>query len=391
LRPDGGARARWFVVGSGRIVIDNTKCRFHAIAVHECSSLAENGVSTLVGPSLIRELRANPDTTAATPSLFCLVAESNRPVSWIRVWADRLTVGGRHLPWLWTGGLHTVPELRGRGLATRLQRESTQWAAEHGFGRGSVFSTDETLHIYRKLGYLQPGFASRTVLIRCPRPLLAAHMPWPRMARAMTAGLQPLAGVAMRAVAVRSRRWAEGTEAGRRADAGGEEVAAILAAAERTMPVRFNMSPAKLQWKIDHASQRGGACVVTHVSSGDGVPLGLAVTRTRLETRPLAERYKDFRCTTLLDFVLAEHSERAARALLGHLVADFVSQAEGEIFQLITHAPRLRELSRRLGFLPAGRGMSFSCMLPPGYSAPAHADDITTWPVTHFSGDALFF
>jgi GNAT superfamily N-acetyltransferase len=370
-------------------VLDDSKYRFHAIAVQECSSGA--GAETLVSPTLIGELRANPDTTPATPSLFCLVDESNRPVSWIRVWADRLTVGGRQLPWLWTGGLHTVPELRGRGLATRLQRASTHWAAEHGFGRGSVFSTDETLHIYRKLGYLQPGFAPRTVLIRCPRPLLAAHMPWPGVARAMTAGLRPFAGVVMSAVAVRSRRWTKGTVAARRADAGGEEVAAILAAAERTMPVRFNTSPAKLQWKIDHASQRGGPCVVTHVTSDDGAPLGLAVTRTRLETRPLAERYKDFRCTTLLDFVLAEHSERAGRALLGHLVTDFLSQAEGEIFQLITYAPRLRDLSRRLGFLPAGRGMSFSCMLPPGCEAPARADDITTWPVTHFSGDALFF
>jgi GNAT superfamily N-acetyltransferase len=371
-------------------VLDNTKWRFQAFGIQQFGSWGPRGVTTLVGSTLVRELRANPDTTPETPSVFCLVDETDRPVSWIRAWADRLTIGGRSIPWLWTGDLQTVPELRRRGLATRLQQESTRWAAEHGFGRGSVFSTDETLHIYRKLGYLQPGFAPRMVLVRSPRPLLAAYVRWPRVVRAMTAGLQPFADVAMSAVGARCRRWTHGTKATRRSHPGSADVAATLAAAERTMPVRFNMSPAKLEWKIAYASRKGGVCDLTHVTTDDGVPLGLAVTRTRVETRQLAGRYKDFSCTTLLDFVLSEQSERAARALLAHLVAEFLASGEGEVFQLITYSRRLRDLSARLGFLRAGRGMSFSCKLPPDCEVPANGGDIAAWPVTHFSGDGPF-
>jgi GNAT superfamily N-acetyltransferase len=372
-------------------VIDPAACRFQAFAVDECAGSRDRAVGALVGPSLLRELQANPDTIAAAPAVFCLIAGSDRPVSWIRAWADQLTVGNRTIPWLWTGDLHTVPELRGKGLATHLQRESTRWAAEHGFGRGSVFSTDETLRIYRNLGYLQPGFAARTVLIRSSRPVLAAHLPWPRAAGAASACLRPLAAAAMTVVAARCRRWTKGTAASQSGDARGAGVAAVVVAAEQTMPVRFNISPAKLQWKMDCAAPKGGPCTVTVVTTTRGAPLGLAVTRTRLETRPLAGRYRDFRCTSLLDFVLAERSDGAARALLGHIVIDFLSRAEGEIFQLISYSPRLRDLSRRLGFLPAGRGMSFSCMLPPGCTAPADAGDIAAWPVTHFSGDGPFF
>ena len=361
---------------------------FHAVALDRIGQVPEM-VRALVGPALAAELKANPDSAPQSPGLFCLSRE-DRPVSWIRVWADHLTIDGRTIPWLWTGDLHTVHELRGQGLATHLQRESTRWAAEHGFGRGSVFSTDETLHIYRKLGYLQPGFASRTVLLRSPRPVLAAHLPR-RVATIASTGLRPLAAGAMRAVAARCRRWAKGSTAERRGDADGPGIAAVIAAAERTMPVRFNISAPKLQWKIDCASPKGGPCVITVVTDDAGEPVGLAVTRTRLETRPLAGRYRDFQCTTLLDFLLARRTERAIQALLGHVVGDFLARGEGEIFQAIAYDPLVRQCSRRLGFLPAGRGMSFSCQLPPDVVAPAGAATIASWPVTHFSGDGPFF
>jgi GNAT superfamily N-acetyltransferase len=365
---------------------------FHVVPLRDVESgPAPIAVRALLGPGLAAELRANPDTTPATPCLFCLVDESGTPVSWIRLWADRLWLDGVELPWLWTGDLHTVPELRGRGLATHLQREGTRWAEQHGYGRGSVFSTDDTLHIYRKLQYLLPGYAGRHVLLRSARPVLAGHIGFKPVVTAAARSLHPFAAVAARVIRARCRRWTAGSKVWRRGDAAGAEVDAVIAAAERTMPLRFNISARKLQWKVDHASKKGGPCLVTVVAGEDGAPLALAVTRTRMETRPLAGRYRDFRCTTVLDFVCAEPSERTRQILLGHLVADFLDASDAEVMQLVSYDPRLAALSKTLGFLRAGRGMSYACRLPPGVTVPGPPQSIASWPVTHFSGDGPFF
>ena len=365
-------------------------CRFHALAVSQIDNPGTAGIRPLVGPALHQELSANPDTTPDTPCLFCLTDESGRAVSWIRAWADRFHVDGSSVPWLWTGDLHTVPDLRGRGLATHLQQESTRWAEQRGFGRGSVFSTDETLSIYRKLGYLLPGFAGRQVLLRSARPVLAGHITSRRVVAAASAGLRPLAALAGAVIAARCRRWAAGTAAERSPDTSGARAAAVIAAAEQTMPVRFNISADKLQWKMDNASKKGGPCTLTLVF-GERGPLAMAVTRTRVETRPLAGRYRDFRCTTALDFVLADRTEPAARALVGHLVGAFVESADAEVFQLVSYDPLVAQAARRLGLMRAGRGMSFACRLPPGLRPPDDAGSIASWPVTHFSGDGPFF
>jgi GNAT superfamily N-acetyltransferase len=348
-------------------------------------------VAALVGADLAADLDANPDTTADTPCLFCLVDADGRAVSWIRVWADHLFINGQMIPWLWTGNLHTVPELRGRGLATHLQREGTEWTMARGMGRGSVFSTEETLHIYKKLGYLLPGYASRRVLVRAVRPVVAGHVASKRLGAIIAGVLQPVAGLAGRAVAARCRSWAAGSTAVVQNHSGGDRVKATIDAAARLMPVRFNLSPAKLQWKIDWASRKGGECSVIAIAGDQGEPLALAVTRTRMETKPLANRYRDFRCTTLMDFLLAERSERAARALLAHTALHFFESSGGEVLQLISYHPALTALSAKLGFIRAGRGMSFACRLPPDAARQDAADAISAWPVTHFSGDAPFF
>ncbi len=146
--------------------------RFDALAVADIPRIPSllPGAARLMGPALAEELRANPDTSADTPWLFCLSDTAGELVSWIRVWADRVFVHGRQAPWLWTGDLRTLESLRGRGLATELQRHGTDWVMARGIARGSVFSTDQTLRIYQRLGYLQPGYASRRVLLASGRP-----------------------------------------------------------------------------------------------------------------------------------------------------------------------------------------------------------------------------
>ena len=365
---------------------------FHAVLIRDIGSLERTlpGASALIGPSIADNLLRNPDTRPDSPCLFCLVDGSGQVVCWIRAFSDQLSVDGDERQWLWTGDLTTLPEFRRRGLATRLQRESTKWALDRDTGRGSVFSTDETLHIYRKLGYLLPGHAARSVLIRSVRPIVEAHVTseWAKpVARAVG---QPVAGLANKLIEYRCRRWTVGSHAELCQGVTDPAVRAVLSSAERWMPVRFSLTPAKLQWKIEHSVRRGAQVELLAIIDTHGAPLAFAVLRTRLETKPLAERYRDFRCTTLMDFVLAEPSERAARVMVAHVCKHFLDSPGGDVLQLISYDAGVTRLARQLGALRAGRGMSFACVLPQSLEPPGVASDISKWPVTHFSGDGPF-
>ncbi len=346
------------------------------------------GAARLVDAALAEELSANPDTTEETPCLFCLSDSGGRVVSWIRVWADRVWINGREAPWLWTGDLTTVPDLRGRGLATELQRAGSEWTRQRGIGRGSVFSTEETLHIYRKLGYLTPGFATRRVQLKTLRPVIAAHVA-PAAVAITSAAAQPIAALARSFLAARCRQWRGASDARVLPDARADGVAQVLDRAARLLPVHFNMSPAKLQWTLDFSARKPGTRDLLLVADRAGQPIAIAVTRTRMETEPLAGRYRDFRCMTLMDFALADRGEPAVRALLGHVGRHFL-ESDAEVLQLIAYDRTMARLAARAGFLRAGRGMSFACHLPSSLPVPDAAGEISTWPVTHFSGDGPF-
>ena len=364
--------------------------RFDALAVGDIPRIPSllPGAARLMGPALAEELRANPDTSADTPWLFCLSDTAGELVSWIRVWADRVFVHGRQAPWLWTGDLRTLESLRGRGFATELQRHGTDWVMARGIARGSVFSTDQTLRMYQQLGYLHPGYASRRVLLASGRPLIAAHVTGP-VAKLASAAVRPMTALARRVLLARYRRWCRGSVAAVETDARGPAVDRTLASAARRLQVHFNLSPEKLQWKLDFAAKKPGIFRLLTISDASARPLALGVTRTRVETKPLAGRYRDFLCTTLMDFVLAEPTAEAARALVGHVGREFL-ESDAEVLQFISYDETLTRMAATAGLVRAGRGMSFACRLPPDLPVPDGAGDISSWPVTHFSGDGPF-
>ena len=363
--------------------------RFDALALADIPRIPSllPDAARLMFPALEEELRANPDTSDDTPWLFCLSDAGGEIVSWIRVWADRVFVDGQQAPWLWTGDLKTLESLRGRGLATELQRQGTDWVMARRIGRGSVFSTDQTLHIYRKLGYLQPGYASRRVLLASARPVIAAHLTG-HFATLANAAARPMAALVRPLLLARYGRWCRGSVAAVETDARGAAVDRTLASAARRLRVHFNLSPEKLQWKLDLVAKKPGTTRLLTISDRTARPLALAVTRTRVETRPLAGRYRDFVCTTLMDFVLAEPTTEAARAVVGHVAREFL-ESDAEVLQFVSYDETLTRLAATAGFVRAGRGMSFACRLPPDLAVPEGAGEISTWPVTHFSGDGV--
>ena len=133
-----------------------------------------------------------------------------------------------------------------------------------------------------------------------------------------------MTALARRVLLARYRRWCRGLVAAVETDARGPAVGRTLASAARRLQVHFNLSPEKLQWKLDFAAKKPGIFRLLTISNASARPLALGVTRTRVETKPLAGRYRDFLCTTLMDFVLAEPTAEAARALVGHVGREFL-------------------------------------------------------------------
>jgi GNAT superfamily N-acetyltransferase len=348
-------------------------------------------IGECLGSSTIELQRNNPDTTDATPCLFCLIDDQGKVVSSIKCIADTLTIDDRPCPWIWTGGLQTDPTLRGMGLATRLQRESTEWTHRQGYGRGSVFSTEITLHIYRKLGYALPGFVPRYLLLSSLRPVIEAHIAspgWRRVARLAALPLLAAVNPLSRYVARRMSRSTELVELHAGLHGEFERLTETIMQHRR---VHFNMSAQKLHWKVHCARRQGQVSVYLLQDARDRDFLGYAILRTRQETQPLAEKYRDFSCMTLMDYAVVDESPHVYSELLGRLVELF-HRSRAEVLQIISNSPSLNRLAFRCGLLRIGKGMSFAYSMKDTEISPSiDLQQMDAWPVTHFSGDAFAF
>ena len=362
---------------------------FHVVRYGDREDFAERWpvLAKVVGDDFFRRHGENPDIRNSTPCLFCLLDPAGKAVSSIHGYADTLTVRGTDYPWIWTGALQTVPELQGRGLATRLQGEGTEYTRRHGIGRGSVFSTDVTLHIYRKLGYCQPGFVPRYISLRSMRPVVRGHVksPW---GRGLAYGLsQPLltgTNAVFRMLNKARSRVADFHEVGSPWD---EQVQTVIERINARRGIHFNTSSEKLAWKIAHSVRRGGIVSTYVLRNRQAASVGYAIVRTRRETTPLAERYWDFDCMSLMDYGLVDETEDLFVSLLANLVERF-HKSDAEVLQVICNAAAVRRRARRYGLLAIGKGMSFSFCVPTSWNlSGVNLQQMSTWPVNNFSGD----
>lgn len=326
------------------------------------------------------------------PCFFYLTDAEENVAAYTRAFPDELLAHEKRYPWAWTGDLFTEPEFRGRGVATELQRRSTAWLHEHGIGRGSVFSVDTTLHIYEKIGATVVGFASRYLMLKTARPLLAAHLPAP-WARPLGRLTQPLVSAAARA----KWTWTRTMHGGRRpqlrclewtsemlSDIESPQVKSLL-------PFRFDERREQLIWKLRLANaNRANRCSFYWLVDVHDVPQAFFVTRRKQQKTPLAGKYQDFELFTLMHYGLFRN-DPALYAAIADWTLKLFWQSSAEVLEVITNQSPLAAELKRVGLLPVGRGMSFTIGLPTSWGELPSWNQLESWPLTHFRGDAFSF
>ena len=246
------------------------------------------------------------------------------------------------------------------------------------------------MHIYRKLGFGQPDYSQRYLLLRSLTPIVRGHLTsgWARaLANGLARPVWACADGALRMLNHFRTRKADFVEVSPHACDGLPEVLGQIAA---NRDLHFNLSVDKLLWKVAYSARAGGETSI-HIlrARADSRPMGYAVVRTWTQTKPLAERYKDFRLVTLMDYGLVAETEDAYAAMLTNIFQLAVEYG-AEVLEVICHAPELRRLARRYGLLAVGKGMSFSYILPADWDlSGVDVYDSATWRANHYSGDGL--
>lgn len=322
------------------------------------------------------------------PALFYVKA-GDRLCGYFRCIPDEVRVDGRAYRWAWTGDNFTEPEFRGQGVSTRLQARATSSLHEHQIGRGSVFSTDVTLQIFRKLGFVLAGHAPRLLLLRSARPLVAAHVPAPMRPLASAVAAPVLAGL-NRLVTARNRRLIHGTVCSTPPTFPSAELDDLLQRVASTRRVTFSLTARHLEQKLSQAVRAGAHTLHLIHDATSGACLACFVLRERFQNRPLAGRYQGFRLMTLADFCLADEDAVAAAGIVSAAVSHFFDSTADVLEIISSHALLNREAKRR-GLRPVGRGMSFNYAVPAAWAWPADLARVSDWPLTHFSGDGFSY
>ncbi len=322
--------------------------------------------------------------------LLAYLESDDRAVSYLRCIPDQVTVQGRTYSWAWTGDNYTHPGYRGQGLSTHLQQAATDYLHSRGIGRGSVFSTDVTLHIFEKLGFVLAGHVPRRLLVRSLRPIVDAHLS-SHAARLVGHVLaRPISAVLAGAISVWNgpddRRFSCSTSHGfPKADI--QSLIDVIAAGRR---VHFAPDADVVERKLILAQRAGKHTVHLLHDARSARCVAYFIVRQRRQDAPLAGRYRNFDLMSLVDFGLIPGDNGAAAAIVRHLVRMFV-RSRNDVLELVSTDPAVNRAAGRLGFRAVGRGMSFNWSTPPGWDWPAELRHASEWPLTAFAGDAFSY
>lgn len=361
---------------------------FHVLTLGDRSHPNKHppSVGRLVSKNMLDYYLECPGACDNFPVLCCL-SQGDQVCSRLRLIPDELTVDGRVYRWAWSGDNFTHADYRGRGYSTLLQASATDYLHALGVGRGSVFSTDVTLHIFRKLGFVLPGYAKRYLLLRSASPLLNARVrnEWLRL---LCGGLsRPMMAIFAKGIGVWSRALCHGTSCERVTGTQQAEFELLLEQRSKTQTVHFGLDVNYITRKMRIAQKRGDVSAWL-VRAGDGHPSAYLILRDRAQETPMAEKYHGFRLMTLMDFNLSSSDTHAAAAITSHAVNLFL-ESGCDILEIITSNPRVQNAALRRGMIPVGKGMSFGYSVPETWSWPSRLRDIQSWPLTVFCGDGF--
>lgn len=349
-----------------------------------------------IHPRMHKELKSSswdvvkqcPEIADYFPCCFYMKNPGGEVACWVMSLPDVLWANGQEYPWAWMSGLLTKPVYRGRGLATILTEETKKVLHEMGIAWGGVFSTDVALHIYEKLKFSLPGFASRYLLLKSIRPFLDPHLKFERLIRFLDMFYRPTARLIFRLLD-RRRRLND------------LDIALIdvekIDRAEIFWPkvscghkFYFNDSPARLAWKIRGIRRKPGTDWRVYLIKriGERNPVCYFIAREKCEEKPMAQKYKNFQLMTVMDFGFFEKCDQVYSLLLDAILNVFWT-SDAEVLEVITNSESFESILKHRGLLKVGRGMSFTFAAPKEWNIDGRWSNIRTWHLTHFCGDGF--
>jgi GNAT superfamily N-acetyltransferase len=361
------------------------------VTLDEASSLTEDRgeVEQLIDTSVLHAYRDFSNQRGDFPCLFYLFDGESGVCSYFRVIPDEIFIEGQGYPWAWTCDNFTVPELRGRGLSTYLQTLATQVLHDAGIGRGSVSSTDVTLHIFGKLGFRVAGYAKRHLLVRSPDPILRGHLHKAWVRRFISKFANPCADAMGFFVRSWNRSRLGSTLCEQVSVPSNEEFQVLIGQTVGQREIRFRSDITFLGKKID-LTPRIASHSAYLIRDANGQATASMIIRDQYQAEPLAERYSDFRRMTLMHHATLRNDPTTASALVGHLV-DLFYQSGADVLDLVSNDPVLNRVASRSGLFAVGKGMSFAYSVPQAWHWPPVTEDFRKWPITCMCGDAYLF
>lgn len=326
-----------------------------------------------------------PDIREDFPWFF-YIADDERIYSHLSAIPDVLTAGTKNYPWAWTGDLVTDPAYRGRGLAKRVVEETIKVLHQKNFIAGGGFATEVTIHIYKKLGFVLPGFVSRYVFLKTIRPLLEYHVKY-RPIRAVADLLYRSLIHLLRPVQKAFAKPLKTKVLLKKMELDGD---ALLNAEGPQLSYRaryhFNDHVSKVLWKIHWT--RHDITLYFMIDETTNEPLCYLVIREKEVTEPILDKYCNFRLMTLMDFGFFNENEKVYQALIDR-VFDLFWKSRADVLEIISSSDPLNAYARRIGMRKAGKGVPFMFMAPAKWDLGSQSEDVAQWHLTHYSGEGF--
>lgn len=154
--------------------------------------------------------------------------------------------------------------------------------------------------------------------------------------------------------------------------------------------VHFAMDADLLHRKMKIASAVGAMSLWLIRDNRSQECLAYMIVRERTQVQPLADKYRDFRLMTLMDFAFVNDDARATNGIVGHLIRLFF-ESDCDVLEVISSNKLVNRAAAKRAMIPVGKGMSFTYSVPDNWNLPANLAHVENWPLSSFCGDAFTF
>jgi hypothetical protein len=370
----------------------NSKYSFNLIRFKDIYSI-KNSNKKVYGLASSKMIESCPEIDENFPYFFYLANQNGDIASWVVAIPDILKVQNMSYQWAWFGGLYTSIEARGKGLATRIIKESREVMHRENIAWGGVFSNELVLRLYRKLNYCIPGHSPRYLFLKSLRPFLAAHMNNKYLKNNLNKVALPVIKIFQKIGQIRSRLDKVEFYSIECKPTDNNIVERIYEENKNRNLLFFDTSPDRIAWKLAICNRKKeNECVFRVLTSKDDENVtGYYILRTKFQRTTMAGKYRDFKISTVMDFGYLGDKRKVFKMIMKDASKIFW-ESDAEVLEIITNDLDVRDIIKSMGMFKIGRGMSFKFSLPGNWRLKEKdCCNLKHWRLNHFCGDGFTF